>query len=165
MIDAEIAATEKLIDAQERYIKEAESNYYSDQAILRGFGAQFDESGRISNYDEIMAKEVAQYNLMAARYDGIEGWESAMESADKRYEDFQKAISNYEESLNTLEEKEDELKDYVDQVAELKLAKIEYEVEVKVLLNDTELKYLEYLLDKLENKAFDGVSNAIILEQ
>ena len=165
MIDAEIAATEELIDAQERYIKEAERNYYSDQAILRGFGAQFDEAGRISNYDQLMASEVARYNSMAARYDGIEGWESAMESANKRYEDFQEAISNYEESLNTLEEKEDELKDYVDQVAELKLAKIEYEVEVKVLLNDTELDYLEYLLDNLENQAFDGAKNAIILEQ
>ena len=165
MIDAEIAATEELIDAQERYIKEAERNYYSDQAILRGFGAQFDEAGRISNYDYLMASEVARYNSMAARYDGIEGWESAMESANKRYEDFQEAISNYEESLNTLEKKEDELKDYVDQVAELKLAKIEYEVEVKVLLNDTELDYLEYLLDNLENQAFDGAKNAIILEQ
>jgi hypothetical protein len=58
LIDAEIAATERLIDTQERYLKEIEENRKLDKEKLAEYGASFDEMGRITNYDEMYEANV-----------------------------------------------------------------------------------------------------------
>ena len=50
---------------------------------LNAFGARYDSEGRISNYDEMYAAEVAAYNRAIDSGD-----EAAIEAAEERYEDF-----------------------------------------------------------------------------
>jgi hypothetical protein len=65
---------------------EVESYLAQDRANIAQFGAIFDARGNISNYDEITANAVNQYNSGA--------W------SEERYEAFKKYLEQYEETLD-----------------------------------------------------------------
>ena len=83
-MDQEIAATEDLMAATEEKIAEAQGNFDKYGARLNAFGAQYDEAGRITNYDEMHKREIDLLNAAQATGD-----EATIEAAEKRYEDFE----------------------------------------------------------------------------
>ena len=148
LIDDEIAKTEEAIEAQKRYIDEIKSNLADDTKNLNKWGFSTDESGRVTNYDEVMAKQVAAYNA------AIKGGNK--EKADERWEEFQNALSQYEETLNLLQDEETKLIEDSYKLRSLKLERITEEVELAFSLTEDRLKDIEFQMSRLEDSAYDA---------
>ena len=153
LMDQEIQKTEEMIDAQKRYIAEITTNRDADKSALAAYGAKFDDQGRIINYDEIMSQQLAKFNA------------SRTEEAEKAYEEFKKILEQYEETQNLLEEQEAALEDLENRAYDQKLEKVDIEVQLKLSLEDDALKYLEFLLEELENSTYDVAEAFALLGQ
>ena len=139
LMDLEIAKTQELANAQKQYISEIQENLKIDKSALMGYGAEFDESGRISNYEDLMKNNI-----------GLD---------EESWNKFKEILSQYEETLNSLEAEQIEFIDLQNQMFDLLLEKIQYEVEVKVNVNDRELRMLEYQLEQLNDPLYDAAEN------
>ena len=73
-----------------KYLEQIKGWREFDQAAIAGYGATFDEMGRITNYEQLMREQIAAYNAAVAS-----GNEARMEAAEERYEKFTKALSKY----------------------------------------------------------------------
>lgn len=141
-LDAEIKKTEELIDLNEQKIKQAQTNLLVDRGALMarasaaGTSVSFDELGRITNYDSMIAQAVGAYNG------------ALTDEAEQAYSDFKNAISQYEETLNLLEDLGEQIQDYKDEILSKNYEKLTYELEVNITLNDNDLKILDYYINK-----------------
>lgn len=143
LLDKEIAKYKQLASAQEQYIAEINEHYKADQAVMAGYGALFDENGTITNYVEMMNAQIAKFNS------------SLSDEAEKEYNNFKKALENYESSQDLFQEAQKQWHEYRQKIFDAQLEKIEYKLEFRVDIDDEELKYLEYLLDRLDDAAYD----------
>ena len=143
LLDKEIAKYKQLASAQEQYIAEINEHYKADQAVMAGYGALFDENGTITNYVEIMNAQIAKFNS------------SLSDQAEKEYNEFKKALERYESSQDLFQEAQKQWHEYRQKIFDAQLEKIEYKLEFRVDIDDEELKYLEYLLDRLDDAAYD----------
>ena len=140
-IDAEIKALEKLIDKNKEYSEEIKKNLADDKLALKKYDAQFDEAGRIKDYDTWFEK---WFNKLA-------------NASDEAWEAFKKAVEQYEESLNLFEQVNEEIEDQQNELIDRQLERIVTEVEIKIDVEDKELVWLEYMLKKIERQAFSTV--------
>lgn len=153
-LDAEIKKTEELIDLNEQKIKQAQTNLLVDRGALMakasaaGTSVSFDELGRITNYDSMIAQAVGAYNG------------ALTDEAEQAYSDFKNAISQYEETLNLLEDLAEQIQDYKDEILSKNYEKLTYELEVNITLNDNDLKILDYYINKCSDD-FYKISEAI----
>ena len=133
--------------------------YYSD---LIGGKIQFDEKGNILNYDAIQDAMYAKYNAMADTYtEDSEEWQVF----EKKFEQLEKYIEQYEETYDLLREQEAEYQDLLNQRIDLMLEKVTYKVELQLDIEDDELQVLDYLLDRIEDDAFEAAETIGILTQ
>lgn len=143
LIDKEIAKTKELTKAQEQYIKEIEANVKKDKTAVEKLGAKIDENGVITNYDELMNKLLNKFNNSARG-----------EKDEEEYNKAKEIIKQWEETADLLADEKQKLLDYINQELDQKLEKIEYELEIRIQISDDSLKYLDYLLNKIEDQAF-----------
>lgn len=153
IIDQEIAKNKTLLEQNKQLAKEVEANLSKDAGIMKDYGAKFDEYGNITNYDTIFT---TQFN----KWKG-----NSSEAADKAYEKFKDALSRYEETINEYNEVQDAITDAIYKDLDLKLEKIDYKIEFEVDLDDRDLKYIEYMLDKIEDKAFKSAEAIKLMSQ
>lgn len=139
LIDEEIKATDRLIDKQKTYLYQIEGHLKEDQAAIAGYGFTFDEYGEITNYIDVYQAQIAKFNSQLT------------DEAEEAYNEFKEATAQYEETLTLLDEQQMQLQDYINSLVDLRLEKITTEVEVKIRVNDEELKQLEYYLKKIEH--------------
>ena len=154
LMDKEAAKLKENIQLQKDYLKQIEANYKADAAAIKGYGAQFDSAGRITNYDALVTQELNRYNAGADAEDNS--------AVTKRYEDFKEALSQYEETRQLLLDEQDNLTDLVYQLEDAELEKINYKVELQVSLNEQDMKYIEYRLKRL-GEGFVNAASAISL--
>ncbi|MBO7535890.1 MAG: hypothetical protein J6T34_01945, partial [Bacilli bacterium] len=185
-INEETKALETQASAQKKYIKEIEGYLSSDKSAIAGFGATFDADGNINNYDEMMKKQINQYNadydkFIAAQNAAVDkfnkskrddaaekAYEAEIKAAEKqweadqqRYEGFEEALSKYEETYDLLQEEGINLQDILDKILENKLEAIDYSVTINVEVDDKQIKILEDLLEGLGDAA-DVAADAIV---
>ena len=154
LIEQEIAAIDKDIDAQDRYIEEIKQNYSKDLTELNKWGFSTDESGRITNYDEVMAKQIKAYNSSSNK-----------EKADEKWEEFEAALSNYEETLDLLEDAEDDRIEKGFEKRSKELEKITTEVETFFELTEMHLSDIEFQLGQLDDTAYDTAESMALMAQ
>ena len=166
LLDQEIAKQKELAKANQKYLNEVQHYKNLDRGIMLGYGAEFDENGTITNYDELLEKQLKAYNDAVDKfnqaYTDDEGAKDAFEAAKEAYDKFKDDLGKYEESQDLYK---DQLQKIIDtKMAEkaLQLEKTQAEVELKVNVSDDSIEYLEYALDNIENKAYD-VANAFAL--
>jgi hypothetical protein len=102
-------------------------------------GLNFDENNNITNYNDIqakMAQELANMDEDSAEY----------VLAEERYELFKQYAENYEEAVDTYEDAVIEKTDLEIAKLDAKLESIQYSIDMKIDVNDTELKKLEFLM-------------------
>ena len=144
LMDQEIQKLEQLKNSQQDYVSEIERYYAADRGALEAIGGIIDpNTGVLLNYDQLVENAVNKFNN-SGRTDSDE------EAFDKTM----KIIEQYEETHDLLMDENAKLDDYLNQITDAKLAKIEYELEVKIDLHDDELEYLEHLLKNIEDEAF-----------
>ena len=158
LIQQEIDKTEEAIAAQEEYIRQIEAQAGTSKGAIAAYGATFDEYGRITNYSELIAQQVAIYNAAIAS-----GVDSQIEAAEKAYEAFKKALSDYEETADLLEEEYENLIDKQNELYDKLLEKVEYTVEVKLEVSERDQAYLDYLIEKGSNNAYDTAENIALI--
>lgn len=164
LIQDEIDKTKDLIDAQEIYLgqlEEARQEYANN--IISKYGATLDEQGRISNYDTIYANSLATYNNAVDAYNSGSMSEEQFEKYEEAWERFVEDIEKYEETLNTLEDEQQNFITLQNQMADLALEKIEYQVEIQIKLEDAELQNLEYQLEHLDSSVDDLATKLALL--
>lgn len=143
-IKEEIKALGEEIDALKNKMNEAQVYLSKDKTELNKYGAKYDENGRITNYDEI---------LNAA-------------TSDEDFSKREKAISNYENSLNTIEQLAEQIydKEWEKNVTK-PLEEIDTKVQLKVEVEDAELKKLEFQLKRIQDQSYSAAEAITLLGQ
>lgn len=155
-MDQELAKQKELLNLEKQKTQEAQNYYKTDRATILKYGASLDSSGRITNYDELFAAQVNALNAKA-------GNDDAYEKQSEAYEKFKKAISQYEETLNLIEDQQQKVIDMQNELADLALEKIQFQVEFKIAIEDDKLKYIEFLMQKLEDDSFAAAESIGLL--
>lgn len=167
-MDQEIAKTDELIKAQKKYLSEIENYLPIDKEIMEkayneyigGPGIEYDESGNISNFDEIQDAMFNKYNNMANAYtDDSDEWKIF----EKKYELLEKYIEQYEETYDLLRDQKQELQDLINQKIDIGLEQVQYSVEVQLDIPDDKIKFLEYRLGRIDDDAFKSIEAVTLL--
>lgn len=180
----------EIVDAQKKYQAEVAKNLNDDKWEASQIGAQFDEQGRITNYQTLQEQWMNEWNVQAATFDAreqdleiqlaaaknaenedlqnqIEKQKEKLseerEEYDKEYERKKDAISQYEETLNLSEEAKRQLEDYLRQIRQLNYERLEYKLQIRVELNENDLADIEHLLSRLSENDFSKSAERIAL--
>ena len=156
LMDQEIEKYNEMIDLQNQYLDEINKYWEEDRALIASYGAVFDDTGVITNYDEIMKRQIDKYNASIGRN------EEADEAAEEAYDDFIEALEQYEETNNLRQDELEKLYELQTELADVIFEKTQYKIEIKIAVKDDELEYLEYLLSKIEDDAY-AAAEAIAL--
>ena len=140
-IDQEIAKTEQLINSEQRYLDQLQTDLITDRQKAWDIGIQTDNSGRIINYDEIKQQWLDAFN--------------SGEIDEERYQKLNKILTQYENTLNSIEEQQEVVNEKHQELIDMALEKVQYEFEFKIKVDDAELRKLEYDFKKLDNPLFD----------
>lgn len=162
-MDQEIAAMQEQIKLQEQYNKEVEVNLTRDKAAIERYGAVFDADGNITNYEQIVENQLKEYNKAVDRFNASaqeEADDEALEKAEEKYDEFKEILEQYEETNELSVDVQADLTDLYNQLDDLELEKITYEIEYKIEIDDSQLEYLEFLLNRVNDEAFEA-ANAI----
>lgn len=151
LIDMEIAKTQEAIAAQEEYLRQIKANAATDRGAIARYGAQFDDMGRITNYEELMQRQINQYNAAVAS-----GSEIRTEAAEEQYKKFKDVLSKYEETADLMESEYQNLLDLQNKYYDKLLERIQYKVEIDVQISEEADKYYDYILNMLEDKAYSA---------
>ena len=164
-INKEIDAQKKLTDANKTYLNQIKAYLDSDKGAVtsaaRSLGkkAEFDENGTLLNYDELVEKAVKKYNKAVKEFNkhstDDESAKKVFEKAQEDYDKFMKTLDQYDETHDLWLEQMQTVLDDIMHEQELQLEKTQYEVELKINISEDSLEYLEYMLDNIEDKAYD----------
>ena len=159
LLDQEIAKQKELTAANKKYLEEVEQYQALDKGKMVGYGAIFDKNGTITNYNELLEEQVRLYNEAVDKfneaYTDDEGAKKAFEAAQERYDQFKETISQYEETQDLYKEQMQQVLDDIMTEQSLLLERTQLEVELKINVSEDALEYLEYMMDNIENKAYD----------
>ena len=152
LMDKEIAKQKELLQTEKDYLSEIDAYYAKDRTnLLSKYAVNLDETGRITNYEEVYKQQIDRLNSIGE----ANNWEGdAYEKQKEAYEQFKKDIQQYEETLNLLEDQQQAVIDKQNELANLALEKIEYNVQIKVDIADDDKAYLDFLMQKIEDDAF-----------
>lgn len=106
-------------------------------------------------------KKDAEGNYYSGYQDYLE--KTYIDPADKSYDKFLKILDRYEETQDLYKEKSEKLVEDLRAKYDLELEGVEYEIEVKVMIEDDALEYLDYLLKKVEDDAHETAEAIAIL--
>lgn len=136
-----------------------------------GLEAQLDENGVLTNYDQIVEAAVAKYNEAVAYYNGLTGEQQendkSLEFAEKQYSSFMDLLKQYEETNNLFQDETDKRQELINQWQDNNYEALSYEIELKLKINEDELKWLEYQLKKIGDdvyKTSEAIANLFSLE-
>lgn len=150
LMDQEIEKYDEMIDLQNQYLDEINKYWEEDKSLIASYGAEFDETGAITNYDEIMKRQIDKYNSSIGKN------EDADNAAEEAYDDFIEALEQYEETNNLRQDELEKLYDLQTELADVIFEKTQYKIEIKIAVKDDELEYLDYLLSKIEDDAYSA---------
>ena len=164
LLDSELSTLQKQADAYDRLAKEQKQYLSKDASNASKYGWTFDKNGNVNNYDEQIAALIKEYNDKVATYnklsadeqsdstiltDAQEAYNKAIEAL-KKYEETKEAIEDTEKDI--LKNKEEQLK-ILQQSAELALEGVELIVDLRLEVDEAQLKYLQALFDNIGDSA------------
>lgn len=161
LLDEKYKREKDLFDLQTAFLA-------SDQTAIEDVfsGATFDtESGELTNYTDMLQQATDRLNQAKETYNSSaqeDADKEALEKAEEQYEKEIALLEQYEETLDSWREQKANLQDLADQIYDAKLEELDYKVQMEIEVADDELQYLEYLLERIENKAFsaaDAIAN------
>ena len=137
-IENEIAATKKLKEANEELYRQQKENLEKDSKALLSLFPQADiTNGYIANYNELLLKTTS--------------------------EEQKKILDQYASTWEAMEATYDKLLDFDNQIKDLNYEKLNYELELKVDIEDAELKRLDYFLNKFSDDFYKMAESAVLM--
>jgi len=146
MLEKENKILEKQIELNKKKQKEAAKHLANDRAELESYGATFDAEGNI-NYEKYKKKWDKWLKEQGEKEMDDEEWKKIQE----KYEKAMEALEHYEDSQDKLRETEEEILELENKRSKLELEKITYKLEVRLEINENDLKTLDYWLKKYSN--------------
>ena len=150
-LDQEIEATNELIEGQKRLIQEAEDYLKIDTErvikLLAPGEFQVDANGNLANFEELQQK----YR------------KKAEEDKDEDAQTIWKALMQYEETIDKVHDAQTELQELIYQLQDLALEQITIKVELELDISEDRFEYLDYLLDKIDDDAFQAAEAIALL--
>ena len=154
----------KEIDLTRQKKQEAENYLAIDKKALQtaakegGVSFKFDANGNISNYTEQMTKLYNQLNsaIQSANKDG-NATDAEQEKIDKIQEKIDKikeAISQYDETKELIEDLENEELEKLYQWQDANYDILNYELEIKISIEESDLELVEYYLNKVQDNIY-----------
>lgn len=162
LIEKEIELLDEQIKKQDEYLKQIQKYGEEDKALMIVYGAQFDENGVITNYEQLMDQELAKYNKAVEQYNKNHD-EKKFAAAEARYEKFLNDMEQYEETMDEWDEAQAARADMLREIYDLKFEALTYEIEVGIELEEDDLKLLDYYLEKLDDDAFSAAESITLL--
>ena len=156
--EKELGYLDQLIEKERQYKTEIEQYLATDKSALAAYGATFGEHGEITNYDALMDEQIAKYNA-AIEKAGTN--QEAQEAAEKAYDLFIKALENYEGTYSAYLDKLATIQDLQNEKIDKELEHIQDRLDAKLELEADQLKYLDYLIGKLDDEAF-ALADALV---
>lgn len=159
------------VDLLEQKKNEAAGYLDEDRKALQdsvsGFDMSFtfDDKGNISNYQTIMNDLYKQLSDMETDY-GDEWNESEQENIDNLKEKIDKvkeAISQYDDTRELMEDIDNEIQEKIYEWQDNNYEILQYELELKLEINDDELRMLEFKLKRMEDNFYKMAESAAIL--
>jgi predicted ribosome quality control (RQC) complex YloA/Tae2 family protein len=105
----------------------------------KGYGFEFDASGRITNYTAIMRGLAASLN-------------------DEDFKKAQDLVKQYEETLNLSEDVSNQIVDNHYAIFDAKLEKITTKVDIQLDINERDKEYLDFLKELAEGKSKNSIT-------
>ena len=176
----EISILNKQSKALEKKRKEAENYLKIDkQAVLglnKTYGTQFkiDKSGLISNYEDELGK---LYNALHAAEQKSQSFytsgaskdaqdkfnKSTLEPIKEKISIIKEVLSQYDETRELFEDLNDQIQDINNRIQDLNYEKLNYKLELKVDIEDAELKRLDYFLNKFSDDFYKMAESAVLM--
>jgi TP901 family phage tail tape measure protein len=189
----ELKTQQAIVKTQEEYLKQAKEYLKSDKKKLDSTGTttvnvdgkdykvnasaegylgmkvQYDENNNISNYDELTAAndkklEEARKKYIQSNTDD-DAAKLAWEKAQAQYEAFQKFLSQYEETVEKVQDEEQNLTDAANDAYDTIIEITNTKLELKIEVNEEELKLLDYYLNNLGDDIYDIAEAITILSK
>lgn len=152
------------ISLQQRKAKEAEAYLAQDkQSLLNaasaaGISLAFDKDGTISNYTAVMNGLWNQLNneITAANADGnADDTEQArIDAIQEKIDNLKDAISQYDNTRGVLQDIIDAQQEAINQIQDNNADIFNTKLELRIEINENDLKKIEYELSKIEDNAF-----------
>lgn len=165
-IDKEIAKIKKQISLEEKKLKQAQKYVKKDKKALvdaaaeAGTDIDFGSDGNITNYQKALKKAEKEVKKAYATKD-----DDKIEEAENKYDRLVEAITQYEESLDTVTEQKETILELTQQIADEELEKITYKVDLKLEVNERDLKLIQYKLKQWERSSLSGYYDGNYVDQ
>ena len=154
----------KEIDLTRQKKQEAENYLAIDKKALQaaakegGISFEFDANGNISNYTEQMTKLYNQLNsaIQSANKDGnaTEAEQEKIDKIQEKIDRIKEAISQYDETKELVEDLTNEEMDKFYRWQDTNYDILNYELEIKVSIAESDLELVEYYLNKIQDNVY-----------
>lgn len=137
---------QELQKQQELYNKkldEARNYLKQDAALVKKYfaGAQIDANGEITNYEELLKKNLDLYNAAVKQYNlAVDGktlteeqhtaLKNKLDAEEKLFDKRQKALEKYEDTLDVIRDTTDDVQETARDIADTKLENIKFKLEI-----------------------------------
>lgn len=126
-----------------------------------------DENGLISNYTEVMTELYNELNaeVTKANRDGnaSESEQARIDKIQERIDALKDAMSQYDETRELIEDLDNELDEKFYQWQDNNYEMLTYELEIKLELNEDELKLIDYYLNKISDDFYQMAEAAALM--
>ena len=126
-----------------------------------------DENGLISNYTEVMTELYNELNaeVTKANRDGnaSESEQARIDKIQERIDALKDAMSQYDETRELIEDLDNQLDEKFYQWQDNNYEMLTYELEIKLELNEDELKLIDYYLNKISDDFYQMAEAAALM--
>ena len=177
-MDKEQASLLKQKKALEDKAKAAKDYLKIDKEALQqaakkhGLNFKFDDEGNISNYSTELTKLYDQLHAAEVKMNGMstkeaqdEFKESTITPIEDKIEEIKDLLNQYDETKELLEDLEDEIDDAYYAWQDSNYEELTYRLELKIDINDAELKKLDYYLNKYSDNFYKMAESAELLNK
>lgn len=155
LIEKEAEAVKNLKNKQAELLNAQEYYLAIDRAKVSTLfeDAEFDEYGNINNYTDLMENITEDLNNAQTTFNNssqTDADKQTLENAEKLYKEKIKILETYEGTLEAYKEQEQILQDLENQLQDLNYEKLTYKLELEMIVNDNEMRELDYYFGKME---------------
>lgn len=168
LLENEVDLLKAKRDEASKYLAEDEANL---KQVVAKYGGSVKNvelvNGNIDNYDEILS---ALFNELytATPEEGAEISDAQQEKIDaiqKRIDKVKEAISQYDETRELIEDLDNEIQDKLYEIQDRNFEILNYQLELKVEVDEAALKRLEYFLNKFSDDFYKMAESAALMNK
>ena len=165
LIQKEIGLLEEKKDEAEKYLALDKSNLQNTLQSEFGKSFTFDEKGNISNYDTVMTDLYNQLHALESANGGMadEKQNEAIETLREKIDKVKKALSQYDDTRELMEDLDNDIQDKIYEWQDNNYEMLQYKLEVKIELNDDDLKKIDYYLNKYSDNFYKMAESAALM--